>query len=123
MAFGSYAGLYPGGTWTDDGSAGALQWSIVQGAIIGPNDPEQVNLGLNSMIAALVSIDDLNEANWSFASELGSGILASKQHAVKFNNTTGDIDIRTSPASAGGVAWGAHILAQSFTLIVFHQGT
>lgn len=121
MAFGAYAGTYPGGTWTDEGTGGALQWAIITGTI--PSNPtggpETVNLGLSTMIATLISIDDNGIANFALSSDFGGTTIANKQHSVMFNNTSGDIDIAITPGSVS--QFGSNIEGEAYTLIVFYQ--
>lgn len=121
MAFGSYSGVYPGGTWSDEGPNGALQWAIVTGTIpANPTaGPETINLGLSTMIATLISIDDNGIANFALSSDFGGTTIANKQHSVMFNNTSGDIDIAITPGSVS--QFGSNIEGEAYTLIVFYQ--
>jgi len=121
LVAGSYAGVYPSGTWTDEGSGG-LRWEVATGTIPAnpPGAPETVNLGLSTMIGVLLSVADGNVANTVLAQAFGLAQDTNRQFSVTFNNTSGDIEIRPDPASAA--QFGAYIENEPYTLIVFHQG-
>jgi hypothetical protein len=112
IEFGSYAGAYPGGTWTGDG---ALRWSVYTGT-----------LNSSAQTAIVTGITDILGVTFSVESSAGPRILwessnpqvANGQFALTFSG--GTVTVAQTPAGAGNP--GSFVDGEAYSLVVFHRG-